>query len=32
MGQRTDMEIAAWQEKAGIEPATGERLKALREL
>lgn len=32
MGTRTDVEIARWQEKAGIEPATGERAEILRKL
>ena len=32
MGQMTDMRIAEWQKKAGIEPATGERRKALDDL
>lgn len=27
MGQMTDTKIEAWQKAAGIEPATGERLK-----
>jgi hypothetical protein len=32
MGQMTDARIAAWQAKAGIEPATGNRAKILSEL
>ena len=32
MGQRTDARIAAWQEAAGIEPATGDRFEMLRGL
>ena len=31
MGQLTHARIAAWQEAAGIEPATGDRLERLRE-
>jgi len=29
MGQRTDAKIQDWQQRAGIEPAQGERLKTL---
>jgi hypothetical protein len=32
MGQLTDARIAAWQEAAGIEPATGERAAILCKL
>jgi hypothetical protein len=32
MGQRTDTKIAAWQKAAGIQPATGSRLKQLDRL
>jgi hypothetical protein len=32
MGIRTDRQIAAWQRKAGIEPATGGRAQILNEL
>jgi hypothetical protein len=32
MGSRTDAEIAAWQKRAGIEPATGERAELLRRM
>jgi hypothetical protein len=32
MGMLTQAAIAAWQEKAGIEPATGERAGALEQL
>lgn len=32
MGQRTQAAIAAWQQQAGIEPATGERARILHDL
>ncbi|HMF07230.1 MAG TPA: hypothetical protein VKE72_09500 [Methylocella sp.] len=32
MGMRTDAEIEAWQKAAGIEPATGECARLLREM
>jgi hypothetical protein len=32
MGYRTDYDIAQWQEKSGIKPATGKRAELLRDL
>jgi hypothetical protein len=32
MGQMTDFQIARWQEKAGIKPATGEYTRILNDL
>lgn len=32
MGQMTQARVAAWQEAAGIEPATGDRAERLQEL
>jgi hypothetical protein len=32
MGQMTDFQIARWQEKAGIKPATGEHARILNNL
>jgi hypothetical protein len=32
MGQMTQIQIAEWQKKAGIEPVTGERAKILRQM
>ncbi len=32
MGMRRDASIEAWQERTGIEPATGERARILEEL